>query len=616
MPGTTFTAACLKAVLTLSLSSLIKAEPLLGTSFGIPGDDAAYDYVIVGGGTAGLTVASRLIEQNAGTVAVIEAGTFYETTNGNLSEIPAMDTIFSWKGLKDWQPMIDWGYITTPQAGGLNQTLHYARGKTLGGTSARNYMVYQRATEESYNEWADLVGDDAYAFNNFMNFLEKSTNFSGPDQTLRFANATPMFSTAHEGDHTGPLSVTFPNYAHAYATWAAESLAEIGMKPIDGFLDGKLIGSAWSMSTVDRTTMKRSSSETAFLRSTVGNPNYMVYPLTMAKKINFDGSKKATGVAVETGGFSYTLSARKEVIVSAGAFGSPQMLLVSGVGPADDLKALNIPVVADRPGVGKGMQDHVFFGVSYEVNAPTSSSLSITDFAEEQAELFNSSASGMLTTTGIEVLGWEKIPKELRSNWSNATLSTLDAYPEDWPEVEYLSASTLLGTMQNSRAPGDGKNYGTLAVALAAPRSRGSVTINSADTDVHPNINPNFLTDQADIDVMIAGVKRAREFWTSDAMKPFTIGDEAFPGSDVATDAEIEKAVRTNFETVWHAACTCAMGKTNDANAVVDSKARVIGVQNLRVVDASSFPILVPGHPQSTIYGLAEKIACDISGAC
>ncbi|KAI4864081.1 putative glucose-methanol-choline oxidoreductase [Hypoxylon rubiginosum] len=616
MPGITFTGACLRAALTLSLAALIKAEPLLGSSFGIPGDDATYDYVVVGGGTAGLTLATRLIEQNAGTVAVIEAGTFYEITNGNLSQIPAMDTIFSWKGLKDWQPLVDWGYITTPQVGGLNQTLHYARGKTLGGTSARNYMVYQRGTAESYNEWADLVGDDAYTFDNFIPFLEKSTNFSGPDQTFRFANSTPDYDSAFSGDSTGPLSVTFPNYAQAFATWAAEGLAQIGMAPISGFLGGKLIGSAWSMSTVNRQTMMRESSETAFLRTAIGNPNYMVYPLTMAKKILFDDSKTATGVAVESGGFAYTLSARKEVIVSAGAFGSPQMLLVSGVGPAEDLTALNIPVVADRPGVGKGMQDHVFFGVSYRVNAPTSSSLSIADFAAEQSDLFQSSASGMLTTTGIEVLGWEKIPDDLRSGWSNTTTTTLAAYPEDWPEVEYLSASTLLGTMQDSRAPGDGFNYGTLAVALAAPRSRGSVTINSDDTNVSPNIDPNFLSDQADIDVMIAGVKRARQFFNSDAMQSFVIGDEAFPGNNVTTDAEIETAVRTDFETVWHAACTCAMGKADDTNAVVDSQARVIGVQNLRVVDASSFPILVPGHPQSTIYGLAEKIACDISGNC
>ncbi|KAI6083414.1 putative glucose-methanol-choline oxidoreductase [Hypoxylon rubiginosum] len=616
MPGNTFSGAFLKAALTLSLASSINAEPLLGTSFGIPGDDATYDYVVVGGGTAGLTLATRLIEQNAGTVAVIEAGTFYETTNGNLSQIPAMDTIFSWKGLDDWQPLVDWGYITTPQVGGLNQTLHYARGKVLGGTSARNYMVYQRATEESYNEWADLVGDDAYTWDNFAPFLEKSTNFSGPDQTLRFANSTPDFDMAYAGDSTGPLSVTFPNYAHAWATWAAEGLAQIGMAPIDGFLSGKLIGSAWSMSTVSRETAMRESSETSFLREALGNPNYKVYPLTMAKKILFDDSKTATGVAVESGGAAYTLSANKEVIVAAGAFGSPQILQVSGVGDSSLLNSLNIPVVADRPGVGKGMQDHVFFGVSYQVNAPTSSSLSIADFAATQAELFTESQSGMLTTTGIEILGWEKIPNDLRSSWGNDTLSTLNAYPEDWPEVEYLSASTLLGTMQDSRAPGDGKNYGTLAVALAAPQSRGTVTITSDDTNVHPDIDPNFLSSQADIDVMIAGVKRARDFFNSDAMQTFVIGDEAFPGNNVTSDAEIEAAVRADFETVWHAACTCAMGKTDDANAVIDSQARVIGVSGLRVVDASSFPILVPGHPQSTIYGLAEKIACDISGNC
>lgn len=181
-----------------------------------------------------------------------------------------------------------------------------------------------------------------------------------------------------------------------------------------------------------------------------------------------------------------------------------------------------------------------------------------------------------------------------------------------------------------------------MAVALCTPRSRGAVTITSPDTSVHPDINPNWLTDPADMAVMVAGVKRSREFWATDVMQEFATGGEAYPGSNVTTDAQIEDSIRNSFNTVYHGSCTCAMGKPNDTMAVLDSKARVYGVQGLRVVDASSFPLLPPGHPMATVCKLtnfysiwisvttqtiysssdtvidafAEKVACEISGNC
>lgn len=436
-------------------------------------------------------------------------------------------------------------------------------------------MVYQRGTEEAYQNWADAVDDQSYSFENFLPYFKKSVNFTGPDMSLRFANSTPEYDigSIEDGTHQGPLSLTFPHYAQAFGTWATEGLKQIGIPIIDGFLSGKLIGQSYAMFTMDPDTMHRESSETSFLQDSLGNPAYTVYPLTMAKKIMFEGNT-ATGVAVETEGFEYVLSARKEVISAGGVIGSPQLLMVSGVGPQDVLSSLNIPVVADRPGVGQGMQDHVFFGVSYRVNAPTASSFQDPAFAAEQAQLYNDDAAGMYTSPGADVLGWEKIPESLRTDWSNETQSDLAAYPADWPEVEYISISEFLGNQSNSRTgdPGDGFNYATLAVTLCTPRSRGTVTISSSDASVHPDINPNFLTEQADIDVLIAGFKRAREFFETDALRDFTIGDEYYPGNDVTTDQQIEEYIRQNFNTIWHAACTCAMGKKDDVNAVVDAQ--------------------------------------------
>ncbi|KAH6663649.1 glucose-methanol-choline oxidoreductase [Halenospora varia] len=598
--------------------SLSGNPKLLGSSFGVPGTDKTYDYIVVGGGNAGLTLASRLAEQQKGTVAVIEAGGFYEVGNGNISQVPAYDGTYAGRSVDDWQPMIDWGYASTPQAGAYGQRIHYARGKTLGGSTARNYMAYQRGTKASYKRWADQVGDDDYSWEKFLPYFEKSVKFTPPQMDKRFKNGTPEYDPTVLGDGTGPLSLTFSTYVQSWATWATKGLLEIGIPIVKGFQSGSLMGQSYGMFTINATTMVRDSSETSFMAKAMAYDNHIVYPSTLAKKILFDASKKATGVVVNTQGKEYTLSARKEVILSAGVFGSPQLLLVSGVGPAATLNSLNIPVVADRPGVGQNMEDHIYFGPSYRVNGITLSRLGDPVFYAQQAKEYQEKASGIFASPTTDILAWEKIPEPYRSQMSNSTLKTLAEYPADWPETEYLALGAYLGYQLNLATgdPQDGYNYASLAIALCTPRSRGNLTISSTDTSVAPLINPNWMTDQADVDVAVAGFKRARDFWNTPSMKKFTIGEEAFPGKNVTTDAQIEDIIRKTFNTIYHAACTCAMGKAENPMAVIDNKARVYGVQGLRVVDAASFPILPPGHPQSTVYALAEKIACDISGNC
>ncbi|KAK7973251.1 alcohol oxidase [Apiospora saccharicola] len=570
----------------------IRSRQLLGTSFGVPGDDRAFDYVVVGGGTAGLNIATRLVEQKAGTVAVVEAGTFYELSNGNLSQVPATDGAFTGKAADDWQPMIDWGYQTTPQVGALNESIHYARG--------------------TYQMWADQVGNESYEFKNFLPYFEKSLNFTPPNTELRFPNSTPSYDASVLGDGSGPLHISFPNYAQVIATWAVRGLEAIGIPVIDGFNSGKLLGQSYSVFTIDPSKGIRDSSETSFLRKGLEYDTYTVYPLTLAKRILFDDQKRATGVVVDTQGAEYTLPANKEVILSAGFVGSPQLLQVSGIGPRDLLAQHDIPVVAELPAVGQGLQDHIFFSVSYAINGISMSTLQFPDFAAEQAALYHETAGGIYSNPSPDVVGWEKVPAALREGFTNETKTALAAYPPDWPELEYISLAAWLGEFQDSRnstTPQDGRNYASLCVALCAPRSRGSVVIASADAAIHPLINPNFLVDQTDQAVAIAGFKRARDFWESDAM--------AYPGTaEVQTDAEILEAIRRSYNTVYHGASTCKMGKSGDDEAVVDSQGRVFGVQGLRVVDASAFPLLPPGHPQATVYALAEKIACDISSNC
>ncbi len=465
-------------------------------------------------------------------------------------------------------------------------------------------MIYQRPTIGSCKMWADAVADDSYTWENMLPYYQKSVCFTPPSD-LRFANSTPLFDISVMGSCSGPLSVAYSTYANSFASWATEGLAEMGMSPIPGFQSGALLGQSYVMSTISAKTQTRDSSETSFLQRALPYPNYSVYTLTQAKKILFDKKKRATGVEVDTLGKRYVLTASKEVIVSAGVFASPQLLMVSGIGPAKTLRRLRIPVVADRPGVGQGMQDHLYFGPAYKVVGTTTSSLvSSPEFAAQAAKDFEEKASGILTNPSNDVLGWEKFPESIRSTFSAETLKSLAEYPADWPEIEYLAIAGYLGyqNISGGSDPGDGSQYATMGVALAQPRSRGNVTIISADNAVNPLINPNYFSDPADVEVAVAGFKRAREFFNSSTIRPFRADDkEAFPGLEVSTDAEIEQIIKESFQTIFHASCTCAMGLPNDPMAVVDSAARVYGVSNLRVVDASAFPFVPAGHPMGTV---------------
>ncbi|KAK4200338.1 GMC oxidoreductase-domain-containing protein [Triangularia verruculosa] len=312
---------------------------------------------------------------------------------------------------------------------------------------------------------------------------------------------------------------------------------------------------------------------------------------TLAKKIVFDGKKRATGVVVESrpfGLFDYILKAKREVTLSASAFQSPQLLMVSGVGLRAELAKHRIPIIADRPGVGQGMEDHVFFGPSWMVK------VEMTRIANDP----------------LFVLGEFAGPYTLKKQGP-----LTNPFPPDWPEVEYLTAPGYFGDFSNlfTTQPKDGFMYATILGGLVAPMSRGTVTLKSDDTKDLPLIDPKWLTDPTDQAVAVALYKRLRQAFASKAMRGVLADSkEYFPGPEVRIDAQILQVIRNTVQAIWHASCTCRMGKRDDQWAVVDKEARVIGVDGLRVVDASSFALLPPGHPQSTVYVLAEKIAAEI----
>ncbi|KAL5349091.1 hypothetical protein ACLOAV_005379 [Pseudogymnoascus australis] len=576
---------------------------LLGSSFGVPGPQT-FDYIIVGGGTAGLALASRLSENPKWTVAVVEAGGFYETDNGNMSQVPLFASAGSDKSAANYNPLVDWGFITEPQVGANNASVHYARGKCLGGSSARNYMAYQRGTVESFDLWATLVGDQSYSWRSFLPYLQKSVHYTPPPAGKRAANATASVDLKTIGPNKGPVSLTFSNYAMAISSYVQKGFAEIGILPTNGFASGTLKGSSYVLETIDESTQTRESSETAFLAPALSRDNLIVFAHTLAKKVVFDTKKRATGVSVETGGKVYTLSARNEVVLSAGAFQSPQLLMVSGVGPKATLEEFNIPVVKSLPGVGQNMWDHVYFGPSYKVNVITGSSLSNPAFANKAVTDLLTKQSGILTNSGGDFFAWEKLPSASRAALPDSDRKALASFPADWPEIEYLTVGGYMGdNVDYTTNPVDGSNYAAVVAALVAPLSRGTVSICSNDTSDAPLIDPRWLTHPTDRAVAIAAQKRLRELFATKAMKNVIVGERAFPAATKGneTDAQLLAEVKAGFNTVWHAACTCKMGKKEDEMAVVDGRARVFGVKGLRVVDASSFALLPPGHPVSAI---------------
>lgn len=595
----------------LSLLLLAQLASLAnGLAFGI--FDQTYDYVIVGGGTAGLALAARLSENPANQVAVVEPGTTYRVSNPILSDVPAGAAMWAGSKLTDVNPLVDWNIQTEPLKGANNRVVHYARGKCLGGTSARNLMLYHRPDKGALDMWASLVGDDSYRWENFERLYKKSVKFTPPPNSER-GNATVKYDPNDYDPNGGPVSVTYPVYGQPFSTHLLPGMKEsLGLDEVPGFSGGNLTGGvSWIPTTIQKKTGFRESSATAFLNPIrFSRGNLHVHELSQVQRVLFDDQKNAVGVELKLG---TKLMARKEVIVSAGAIHSPQILMLSGIGPAAHLKKWGISVIADRPGVGQNVTDHVLCGPTYRVSVDSLTKLANNPLLVASEFLkFITTNKGVFTSNVVDLISFEKLPRD----YLNAsTLATLDRYPESWPDAEYISTAGYIGDFGQLLLdqPHDGYNYGTVMAALGNPQSRGSVTLRSNRIEDKPVFDGAWLTHPADVDVMLAVYKRAREVFASPAVKEIIVDPiEYYPGPDVQTDEQLLEVIKKDVMTVWHAGVSCRMGRRDDPTAVVDSKAKVIGVNRLRVVDASSFALMPAGHPMATIYALAEKIAEDI----
>ncbi|KAL4874684.1 hypothetical protein BJY04DRAFT_225757 [Aspergillus karnatakaensis] len=542
-----------------------------------------FDYIVVGGGTSGLPLAVRLAEAEY-RVALIEAGTRYEAVYP-LAKTPGAAGIPIGSKPGTHFPA-EWGFVTEPLAGLNGRRVHLTRGKCLGGTPSR----------QSLDLWAEAVNDSSYAFDNIFPFYQRSVEFTPPNMEERAPNATVEFNASAFDVAGGPLQVSYANYAQTFSSWMERGMDDIGLPESTDFNSGEINGYQYCSSTIRPDNQHRSSSAASFLDKPYP-PSLTVYQATLARRVIFDRHNYATGVEIETPEVTQTrvLEVTREVIVSAGAFQSPQLLMVSGVGPRQQLSQFGIPVISELPGTFTRIAtDPVYLASQYARWA-------------KQAE-------GPLTNPLGDFLGWEKVPDDLRAEFSSETQQNLSAFPADWPEIEYIAAGLHYGNVSNIilDQPRDGYQYASIMGVVIASTSRGSITLASPEMWDPPVIDLGLLTTQSDQEVAVAIFKRIRQTFASRGMNPVVIGPEFFPGEQVQTNEQILEYIRENAMSLWHPSCTCKMGTADDPMAVVDSQARVFGVRGLRVVDASSFPFLPPGHPHSSCYMLAEKIANDI----
>lgn len=298
--------------------------------------------------------------------------------------------------------------------------------------------------------WADLVDDQSYTFDNVLPYYKRTVHFTPPNHSpikkARFANSTPEYSQTAFSEDGKPLQVSYPNYAMSFSSWMGHGMRSIGINATEDFNSGRLLGAQYCSSTIEPSEQKRSTSEASFLGpGAVYLPTLTIYKNTLARRILFNAHKRAIGVEVQSAALVYSLKATREVILSAGAFQSPQLLMVSGIGPAPTLERHGVEVISNLPGVGQNMQDHVFFGPTYRVALETFTKLP-ADFGFLIGELFQYifTHTGMLTNPITDFLAFEKLPKSERSTFSLNTEKELSQFPDDWPEVEVSILGYLL----------------------------------------------------------------------------------------------------------------------------------------------------------------------------
>jgi choline dehydrogenase-like flavoprotein len=520
----------------------------------------AFDYVIVGGGTAGCVLANRLSADPKNRVALLESG---PPDRSLKIRIPAAVAA----AVAD--PKLSWGYKSTAQAHLNGRRIPIPRGRVLGGCSSINGMVYFRGHPRDFDEWA-AAGAAGWSYEDVLPYFRRSEN----------NEAWPASPVHGVGGPMNVIDISRPNPLIERFVDAALSL---GYRRCLDFNGGDPEGFGPRQATIRNG--RRESGVTAFLSAASSRPNLAVLTDTTALGIEID-SGHARAVTVERGQERMRIEARAEVILAAGAYGSPQLLLLSGVGPGEELQSLGIPVRHALPGVGRGLHDHPATALQMRTTDATSYGLSVKALPRG---LWN-------------VLEYTLLHRgPLGSNVFEATGFVRSDPHVDRPDLQIVFMPAHRNASGFPIPLGHG--YGIVVIAIR-PRSRGSVTLTAPDPRAAPHIDPNFLSAPEDLETLLAGARLSRRILAASQFSSLQ-ATELLPGAAVHDDAAWVRYIRNSVVTVHHPCSTCRMG--SDALAVVDPELRVRGIAGLRIADASVFPSVIAGNSNAAVVMVAER---------
>lgn len=532
----------------------------------------AFDYIVVGAGSAGCVVANRLSANPKTRVCIVEAGTSdrKQSTKWKVN-VPAGTPMLL------FDPRYNWMHSFTGGARLFNAIIPCPRGHIFGGSSSLNGMVYMRGQPQDYDAWAAL-GNTGWGWSDVLPVFKKQENRERGSNELHGQggelNVAPL-------RHLNPLTNAF-----------VDAAVETQFPRNDDFNGPAQDG--FGPCEVTQKNGERWSSARAFLHPAMKRPNIEVMSEAQVSRIRFEG-KRAAGITIQKGGETLELDARAEVVVCSGAVNSPQLLMLSGVGPGEVLQRHGIPVVRDAPGVGRNLQDHPIVSLmvedpsrsSYALNARTYLPLAI------DALRWIFQRQGAFTSNGVEGVGFVRSRPDLET-----------------PNIQYVFRPALAEAGADIMS----KGYGfVIYPTLLRQKSRGWLELASSSAGDKPVMHPNFLDEEEDLDALVSGLRIARQIVAAPGFRRH-VGKELTPGPEVESDEALRDYALRTVGTCFHPAGTCKMGPDDDAMAVVDPKLRVRGVEGLRVADTSIMPLLVSGNTNAPTMMIGERAAGFIIG--